>query len=88
MTNQHTYGGLTQTEIEALASKVEDWSRGLTWQERAFMAEVVVRAASAEPADVRGYGMETSTTPQPFLPADMIALNFTKIQWPPNGNTQ
>ena len=48
---------LTDTEISALAEKVEDWSRGLTARERTFMADVLVRAVSNEPADIQGYGV-------------------------------
>jgi hypothetical protein len=78
---------LTQPELDALALKVEDWSRGLTWKERAFMAEVIIRAASSEPADVRGYDTAdlqqfptlTEETSLPALPAESISLNFTKI---------
>jgi len=80
---------LTQVEIDALARNVEDWSRGLTSKERAFMAEVIVRAANSEPADVRGYGFgfyqpmyETPAnvvSSDDSLPAESISLNFSKI---------
>jgi len=81
---------LTQAEIDALAQKVEDWSRGLTSKERVFMADVIVRAANSDPADVEGYGAgalvqfptltgQASPGGQPVLPAESISLNFTKI---------
>jgi hypothetical protein len=61
---------LSDTEIHALAQKVEDWSRDLTARERLFMAQIVVCAASSEPADVIGY----DATIQPAFPLDAQAL--------------
>jgi hypothetical protein len=92
---------LTQPELDALALKVEDWSRGLTWKERAFMAEVIIRAANSEPADIQGYGLgfyapefespanvvnAGDSLPAPFLSFNFQTVFTTSTQWTQPGS--
>ena len=46
---------LTPNKASVLAHKLEDWVEGLPSDERAFVDEVLARAASTAQPEVRGY---------------------------------
>jgi hypothetical protein len=59
MAEEETEYQLTDAEIAEFAQKIGQWGEGLTAKERAFLMDIVSRAAATSSDDVQGYVMNS-----------------------------